>query len=106
MVLVTKNLLASAGDVRDIGLISGLGRSPGGGHGYPLQYSCLENPMDRGPYKATVHRVTKSWKQLKQHNTHARRDKRAKGLEENNDKVIMNIKMGTFLETLITEVTK
>ena len=42
-------------DTRDTGLISGLGRSPGGGHGNPLQYSCLENPMDRGPWRATVH---------------------------------------------------
>ena len=51
MALVVKNLLTSAGDVSDIGLISGLGRSPGVGHGNPLQYSCLENPMDRGSYK-------------------------------------------------------
>ena len=43
-----KNLLANAGDIRDSGLISGLGRFPGEGHGKPLQYSCLENPMDRG----------------------------------------------------------
>jgi len=48
VVLVVKNAPASARDVRDMGLISGLGRSPGGGHGNPLQYSCLENPMDRG----------------------------------------------------------
>ena len=40
-------------------MIPGLGRSPGGGHGNPLQYSCLENPMDRGAWRATVHRVTK-----------------------------------------------
>ena len=44
----------------DEGLISGLGRSPGGGHSHPLQYSCLENPMDRGAWQAQVHRVTKS----------------------------------------------
>ena len=43
------------------GFILGLGRSPGGGHGNPLQYSCLENPMDRGAWQATVHRVAKSW---------------------------------------------
>ena len=48
MVLVVKNLLANEGDVGDVGLIPGLGRSPGEGHGQPLQYSCLENPMDRG----------------------------------------------------------
>ena len=47
MVLVVKNLPANAGDIRDVGFISGLGRSPGGEHGNPLQYSCLENPMDR-----------------------------------------------------------
>ena len=46
--LVVKNLPAIAGDVRDMGLIPGSGRSPGGGHGSPLQYSCLGNPMDRG----------------------------------------------------------
>ena len=44
--------------------IPGLGRSPGGGHSNPLQYSCLENPMDRGAWQATVHEVTKSWTQL------------------------------------------
>ena len=48
MVLVVKNLSANAGDIRDAVSILGLGRSPGGGHGNPLQYSCLENPMDRG----------------------------------------------------------
>ena len=55
-----KNLVANAGDIRDMGSIPGSGRSPGGGHGNPLQYSCLENPMDRGPWWATVHRVSKS----------------------------------------------
>ena len=48
MVLVVKNLLANEGDVGDMGLIPGSGRSPGEGHGQLLQYSCLENPMDRG----------------------------------------------------------
>ena len=52
--------------MQDVGSIPGLGRSPGGGHGSPLQYSCLENPMDRGAWRATVQRVTKSWTQLKQ----------------------------------------
>ena len=51
----------SAGDVRDVGLFPGLGRSRGEGHGNPLQYSCLENPMDRGAWLAMVHRVAKSW---------------------------------------------
>ena len=59
--LAVKNLPANAGDVRDVGLIPELGRSPGGGNGYPLQYSCLENPMDRRAWWATVHSVAKSW---------------------------------------------
>jgi len=59
--LVFKNPPAYAGDLRDIDLIPGLGRCPGGGHGNPLQYSCLENPVDRGAWLATVHRVKKSW---------------------------------------------
>ena len=54
-----KNLLANAGDIRDTGSIPGLERSPGGGHGDPLQYSCLENPMGREAWQATVYRVTK-----------------------------------------------
>ena len=58
--LVVKNLPTDAGDIRGSGSIPGLRRSPGGGHGNPLQYSCLENPMDRGAWWATVHRVTKS----------------------------------------------
>ena len=48
-------------------LIPGLGRSPGGGHGKPLQYSCMENPMDRGAWRATIHGVTKSQTRLSQH---------------------------------------
>ena len=63
--LVVKSSPASAGDVRDTGSIPGLGRSPGGGHGTPLQYSCLENPMDRGAWWATVHRVAESQARLK-----------------------------------------
>ena len=64
-VLVVKNLTANAGNVRDGGSIPGLGRSPGGGHGNALQYSCLENPTDRGVWQATVLGVSrvqpKSW---------------------------------------------
>ena len=60
VVLVVKNLLASVGDVRDMSLIPGSVRSPGEGNGNPLQYSCLENLMDKGAWWATVHRVTKS----------------------------------------------
>ena len=51
-----KNPPANAGDIRDVGSIPGSGSSPGGGHGNPLQYSCLENLMDRGAWRATVHR--------------------------------------------------
>ena len=61
VVLVVKNLPGNSGDVRDMGLIPGSGRSPGGGHGNPRQYSCLENPMDREAWQATVYRVAKSW---------------------------------------------
>ena len=64
--LVIKNPPANAEDIRDVGSIPGLGRSPGGGHGNPLQYSWLENPMDRGAWQATVHSIGKSWIQLKQ----------------------------------------
>ena len=60
VLLVVKNLLANAGDIRDVGAIPWSGRSPGGGHGNPLQYSCLENLMDRTAWWATVHGVTKS----------------------------------------------
>ena len=56
---VVKNQPASAGDTGDMGLITGLGRSPGGGNGNPLQYSCLENPVDRGAWGAIVHSVNK-----------------------------------------------
>ena len=56
---------ANAGDIRDIGSIPGLGRSPAEEHDNPLQYPYLENPMDRGVWWATVHRISKSWTQLK-----------------------------------------
>ena len=59
MILVVKNLSANAGDVRDTGSITGLERSPGGGHGNPLRCSCLKNPMDKGSWQATGHRVEK-----------------------------------------------
>ena len=65
-----KNPPANSGDVRDMGSIPGSGRSLGKGYDNPLQYSCLENPMDRGTWKATVHRVTKSWTQVKRLSTH------------------------------------
>ena len=66
VVLVVKNPSARAGDVRDMGSTPGSGRSPGGGNGNPLQYSCLENPIDRGTWRTTVHEVTvgQDWSDL------------------------------------------
>ena len=61
MALVIKNPPASARDIRDTRSVPKSGRSSGGRHGNPLQYSCLENPMDEGTWQATVQRVTKSW---------------------------------------------
>ena len=58
MVLVVKNLSANAGDIRVAGSILGSERSPGGGHGNQHQYSCLENPMNRGVWQGTVHKVS------------------------------------------------
>ena len=65
LALVVKNPPPNAGDVRDTGSIPGSGRSPGGGQDNPFQYSCLESPMDRGAWQATVHRVAKSQTRLK-----------------------------------------
>ena len=65
MDLVVKNPPANAGDVRDVSLIPRSGRFPGGGQENPLQYSSLENPMDRGGWWATVHGVADSWTQLR-----------------------------------------
>ena len=65
LVLLVKKLPAR----RDTGLIPGYGKSPGGGHGTPLHCSCLENPMDRGAWRATVHRITRSQTWLKQTHT-------------------------------------
>ena len=73
--LVAKNLPANVGDVRDVGSISGLGRSPGGGHSNPLLYSCLENPVDKGDWWATGstgwQRVRHHWRDLAHMHTHA-----------------------------------
>ena len=67
---MVKNPPANAGETGNAGSIPGSGRSPGGGQGNPLQFSCLENPMDRGAWRAIVHRVTKSWTRLKQFSMH------------------------------------
>ena len=69
VVLVVKNLPSSAGDVRNVGSIPGLGRSPGVGNGNPLQYSCMENSMVRGVWWAAVCGITKSQTQLKRLST-------------------------------------
>ena len=67
--LLVKNPPANAGDIRDAGSVPGLGRYPGESHGNSLQYSCLENPMDR-VWQATIHGVAKSWTRLKWHSNH------------------------------------
>ena len=59
-VVLVKYLSANAGDLKDAGSIPGLGRSPGGGYGNPIQYSCLENPLDRGAWQVMVHRDAES----------------------------------------------
>ena len=66
-----KNPPANAGDARDVGLILGLGKFPGGGTGNPLQYSCLKNAMDRGAWRATVYGVTKSWTRLTHYSSYS-----------------------------------
>ena len=72
VVLVVRNLPANSGDKRNIvPSIPGSGRSPEEGHGHPLQYSCLKNPIDRGAWRATVYMVTKTWTRLKQLSTQA-----------------------------------
>ena len=76
---MVKNPPVSAGDIRDVSSIPDLGRSPGGGHVNPLQYSCLENPMDRGAWQVTVHRVPKSWTRLKRLSIHACMHKNGSG---------------------------
>ena len=65
-----KESMGSVRDARDAGSIPGSGRSPGGWHGNPLQYSCWENPVDRGAWQTTVPRTAKSWPQLKRLSTH------------------------------------
>ena len=71
VVPVVKNPPANAGDIRDVGSIPGSGRSPGEGHDNLLLYSCLENPMGRGDWWATVHGLQRGWTQLKRLCTHA-----------------------------------
>ena len=75
MATVLKNPPTSARDIREASLIPGFGRSPGGGHSNPLQYSCLGNPIGRGAQQVTVRRVTESETQLMQFRTQAHNDK-------------------------------
>ena len=77
MALVVKDSPANAGDIGDMVSIPGSGRSLGGGHGNPLQYSRLENPKDRGAWQATVHKVAKSQTRLKRLGTHVSNNKLA-----------------------------
>ena len=70
--LSSKESACNAGGAGDVCSIPESGRSPGGGHGYLLQYPCLENPMDRQAWRSTVPRVAKSWTQLKQLSMHTR----------------------------------
>ena len=89
MVLVVKNLPANAGDATDAHSIPGLGRSPEGGNGNPLQYPCFENPMDRGAWQATVHEVANSRTRLSTHVT--------ANLTKNIDNIIFNHSIATNL---------
>ena len=79
--MVKTTLSASAGDAAGVGSVPGSGRPPGGGHGNPLQYSCLENPKDRAAWCTTVHGVAKSRKRLKQPRTHIQYFTREDGLD-------------------------
>ena len=79
---VVKNPPANAGDVRDSGSIPGLGRSPGGGHGNPFQYSCLENPRDGGAWWAAVYGVAQSRTRLKQLSTYVKKESHEKEKEK------------------------
>ena len=72
---MVKNPPVNERDIRDMGLIPGSGRSPGGGYGNSLQYSCLESPRDRAGWQATVHRVIQSWTGLKRVSTHTQYSK-------------------------------
>ena len=74
---MVKSLPTNAEDVRDVGKISGQGRSPEEGNGNPLEYSYLENPMDRGVWRATVHSISKSWARLKRLSMHTHNGKTA-----------------------------
>ena len=103
VVLVVKNPPTNAGDVRDASSIPGSGRSPGGGHSNPLQYSCLENPMDQGIWWAIVHRVTKSQTQLKRLSAQALH-KKTNNLRK--DGQAKKDKMSQFLRHSISDIIR
>ena len=83
MTLLVKDIPANAGDKSDVGSVPELGRSPREGNDNSLQYSCLEKPMDRGAWGATVHGVAKNWTRLKQLSLHSQADKKKKKCSEN-----------------------
>ena len=90
---MVKNLPVNAGNAREADLIPELGGSPGGGHGSPLQYSCLENSMDRRAWQATVHGVAKSWTRLSMHALNSYNIKSTLSFKVNNS-VVLSIFMG------------
>ena len=98
---MVRNLPANAGDIREANSIPGLGRSPGGGNGNQLQYSCLKNPMDRRAWWATVHRVAKSQTQLRDraHSTYTEK-KDIVGLKSTMNQLSM-IKIYTVFHTTV-----
>ena len=89
---MVKNPPDNAGDVGNMGSIPELGRSPGGGHSSPLQYSCLENSMGRGALWVTLDRVSRSQTRLKRLNTHARRTKEASIMSATDAECIVHFK--------------
>ena len=97
--LMVKNSPANAGDVRDAGLIPGLGRSPAGWNGNPLQYSCLKNPVDRGALWAIVHRVAKNQTWLKQPSMHISMHARVAVSMRNNQRTSINYLPSIFNAT-------
>ena len=104
MALVVKNPPASARDIRDVSSVLGSGRSPGGGHGNPLQYSCLENPMNRGVWWALVHKVAQSWtllKWLSTHGTHINKSSLRSSVIFKSEKESWDLKKIFFISALL-----
>ena len=100
---VVKTLPANTEDMRDSSLIPGLGRAPGEGNGKPLQYSCLENPTDRGARWATVHSITEGRKQLSTH-THTDQNSETITLSINHlfTCKVITVLLTTFLTLFVT----